>query len=60
MPKEKTVLVVIDAKELMYKRYSGKTCVLKVKAEAPMSASDVELLRVRPHDLLGAPEPESA
>lgn len=60
MSKEKTVLVVIDAKDLMYKRYSGRTCVLKIKAEAPLSAQDIELLRVRPHDLLGSPEPETA
>jgi hypothetical protein len=46
------VLIVIDAQELIYKRFIGKTRVLKVKAEAPLLPFEVELLRVQPETLL--------
>lgn len=54
------MLVVIDAKSLIYKRYSGKTCTLKVKAEEPLLKYEVELLRVNPGAILPPEEPELA
>lgn len=59
MKESNTMLVVIDAKEGSYKRYSGKTCVLKVTSPAgPLDADQVEKLRTNPKyfDIDTAPE----
>lgn len=52
-----TVLVLIDTKTLLCKRYSGKTCVLKVQATSPLMAYEVEQIRVRPDSIYNPEEP---
>lgn len=41
-------LVVIDAHKLEYTRYLNKVKHVKVRAETPLSAEEVEGFRVRP------------
>ena len=61
MPKKSTILVLIDCKTLICKRFSGKTCVLKVQATDPIHAYEVEMIRARPEQLLApSQDPESA
>jgi hypothetical protein len=60
MTKGSTVLVLIDTKTLLCKRFSGRTCVLKVQATEPLFAYEVEQIRARPETIGGDPEPELA
>ena len=60
MTKERTVFVLIDTKTLLCKRFSGKTCVLKVQATAPLLAYEVEMIRSRPEQIGEAPPEDAA
>lgn len=42
------LLVVIDVKALVYKRYIGRKLDVKVKAEEPLLAYEIETLRTKP------------
>lgn len=46
-----TILILIDCKSLLCKRYSGKTLVLKVQASPPLLLSEVEQIRLDPLSL---------
>lgn len=54
------ILVVIDAKNLIYQRFVGKTRGVKVKAEAPLLPYEVEMLRTQPDTILPPEEPIKA
>lgn len=58
--KEKYVLVLIDCKTHMAKRFSGRTAVLKIQSDRPWTAEDVEKLRVKPELLMADIDPEAA
>lgn len=45
-------LVLIDCKELLYSRYEGKKRTVTMKADSPLEAEWVEVLRVNPEDLM--------
>lgn len=54
------MLILIDPHTKVYKRYSGRTCVLRIKVEENLDAHWVELLRIRPEEILPPEEPELA
>lgn len=54
------MFVLIDIKSHIYTRYSGRTAVLKVKLEEHISPEWVEVLRVRPEEVLPPEEPQLA
>jgi hypothetical protein len=54
------MLIVIDAKALIYKRYIGRTPGVKVKAEQPLLPYEIEMLRTRPDLILPSEPPQLA
>lgn len=59
--KDRPVLVLVDTKTFLCKRYTGKTLHLKVQATQELSAEDVELIRATPEAIFPEEhEPESA
>jgi len=54
------MLVVIGAEAKSYKRYSGKTCVLKTVAIECLTPAEVELFRTNPNALTEPTEPQLA
>jgi len=56
-----TLLVVIDPKEMTYKRYIGRTPGVRVRAQEPLLSYEIEMLRTQPELALAIPgPPESA
>lgn len=51
------MLVLIDTKTLLCKRYSGRTMILKVQATPPLMAYEVEQIRSRPQEIFNPEEP---
>lgn len=47
----KPVLVVINTKTLLCRRFEGNTCTLKVQAFEPLFASEIEQIRNRPETI---------
>lgn len=58
--RRKPILVVIDARELTYKRYIGREPGVKVRAEEPMLPNEIETLRTHPELILPSDPPEYA
>lgn len=54
------MFVLIDTKNLTYVRYSGRTRLQKVNAEEPLDAYWVEVLRLRPEEIIPPEEPQLA
>lgn len=54
------MFVLIDTKTKMYKRYSGRTCVLKVQMAEHIDEYWVEKLRTNPEEVLPPEEPQLA
>lgn len=58
--KENPVLVCLDTKTNIAKRYSGKTCIIKLHNDGQWTVEDIEKLRVKPELLLAETDPEAA
>lgn len=50
------VLVLIDTKSWLCKRFSNRTCVLKVQCDGPIKAYEIEQIRMRPETISTPPE----
>lgn len=55
-----SMFILIDTKTKMYKRYSGRTCVLKVQMAEHIDEYWVEKLRTNPEEVLPPEEPQLA
>lgn len=53
------LLVLVDTKTLMYKRYRGHACVLKCQANQPLTQAEVETFRMFPDSMLPPDEPQA-
>lgn len=60
MTSSNPMLILIDTASKMYKRYSGRTCVLKVQAVEHLTAEWVEALRTNPESVIPPEEPQLA
>lgn len=60
MDQNSTMLILIDTESKVYKRFSGRTCVLKVQLEEHISPYWVEMLRTRPEEVVPPEEPQLA
>ena len=55
----KPILVSIDTKTLLCRRYEGKAFTLKVQAFAPILQMDIDQIRNRPESISTGPGPET-
>lgn len=55
----KPVLVVIDTKSMLCRRFEGKTCTHNVQALGELLQMDIDQIRNQP-ETISDPEPESA